>query len=54
LGQANLKYAQGEVDVAAQICDEIIRQVPQAAGPYKLLALIHKDKGDYFNSLAEH
>ncbi|KAF4527030.1 hypothetical protein B566_EDAN001578 [Ephemera danica] len=52
LGQANLKYAQNEKDVAVQICEEIIRQVPQAPGPYKLLALVHRDRENI--ALAHH
>jgi general transcription factor 3C polypeptide 3 (transcription factor C subunit 4) len=52
LGQANLKYAQNEKNVAVQICEEIIRQVPQDPGPYKLLALVYRDKG--MLALAHH
>ncbi|XP_065340200.1 general transcription factor 3C polypeptide 3 [Cloeon dipterum] len=59
MGQANLKYTQGDLDVAAKICEEVIRQMPKSPGPYNLLALIQKDKGfhqsgHYYSLIAAH
>lgn len=43
MGEANLRFAKGEVDLAAQICMEIIRQVPSAPEPFQTLAMIYEN-----------
>ncbi|EFN71324.1 General transcription factor 3C polypeptide 3 [Camponotus floridanus] len=44
MGEANLRYAKGEVELAAKICAEIIRQqVPTAPQPYQTLAMIYEN-----------
>ncbi|EFN89464.1 General transcription factor 3C polypeptide 3 [Harpegnathos saltator] len=43
MGEANVRFAKGEVGIAEQICLEIIRQVPSASEPYQLLAMIHEN-----------
>jgi general transcription factor 3C polypeptide 3 (transcription factor C subunit 4) len=44
MGQANLCFARGEVDMAEKLCLEIIRQVHLAAEPYLTLAQIYEGK----------
>ena len=40
MGEANMRFARGDVKYAQKICLEIIRQEPHASEPYKLLANI--------------
>lgn len=57
MGEANLRFARGEVDHAVKICHEIIAQVPTASEPYKTLAQIYendKEKNWQFSLLAAH
>ncbi|EZA58406.1 hypothetical protein DMN91_006341 [Ooceraea biroi] len=58
MGEANLRYAKGEVNLAAQICMEIIRQVPSAPEPFQTLAMIYEtdqpEKSLQFALIAAH
>lgn len=53
MGQANLSYAKGNVEIAEKICLEIIRQNPLASEPFFTLADIYeyKDEEKYLNFL---
>ncbi|XP_071569264.1 general transcription factor 3C polypeptide 3-like isoform X1 [Temnothorax nylanderi] len=44
MGEANLRYVKGENELAAQICMEIIRQVPSDPEPFRSLATIYGDQ----------
>ncbi|XP_036144134.1 uncharacterized protein LOC105834969 isoform X2 [Monomorium pharaonis] len=58
MGEANLRFAKGEVDLAAKMCMEIIRQVPSAPEPYQTLAMIYEndqpEKSLQFALIAAH
>lgn len=58
MGEANLRYAKGEVDLATRICMEIIRQVPSAPEPFQTLAMIYEaeqpEKSLQFALIAAH
>lgn len=41
MGEANLRYARGQNELAEKVCLEIIRQVPLAPEPFLTLAQIH-------------
>ncbi|KAJ8894711.1 hypothetical protein PR048_000018 [Dryococelus australis] len=45
MGEANLRYARGEKDVAVQMCLEIIRHVPTAPEPFETLAVLYEELG---------
>ncbi|XP_022186685.2 general transcription factor 3C polypeptide 3 [Nilaparvata lugens] len=45
MGEANLRYARGDKDMAVKICVEIIRQVPTAPEPYQTLAGLYEESG---------
>nr|CAD7260817.1 unnamed protein product [Timema shepardi] len=45
MGEANLRYARGERDLAVQMCLEIIRQVPTAPEPFETLAVLYEELG---------
>lgn len=45
MGEANLRYARGDKDMAVKICIEIIRQVPTAPEPYQTLAGLYEESG---------
>ncbi|XP_058794827.1 general transcription factor 3C polypeptide 3-like isoform X4 [Phymastichus coffea] len=58
MGEANLRYARGEIELATQICMEIIRQVPNAPEPFHTLASIYEndqpEKAMQFQLIAAH
>lgn len=57
MGEANLRYARGQNDLAEKICLEIIRQVPLAHEPFLTLAQIHDanpEKYLQFSLIAAH
>lgn len=57
MGEANLKYARGENELAEKICLEIIRQVPLAPEPFLTLAQIHDSNPEkylQFSLIAAH
>ncbi|XP_054739962.1 general transcription factor 3C polypeptide 3 [Anastrepha obliqua] len=58
MGEANLSYARGQIDIAEKICLEIIRQNPLAPEPFFTLAEIYEtrntEKHLYFLTLAAH
>lgn len=58
MGEANLRFARGDVAVASQMCMEIIRQVPSAPGPFHTLAMIYEndqpEKSLQFALIAAH
>ncbi|XP_015439993.1 PREDICTED: general transcription factor 3C polypeptide 3 [Dufourea novaeangliae] len=58
MGEANLRFARGDTDLAAQICMEIIRQVPSAPEPFQTLAMIYEtdqpEKSLQFALIAAH
>ncbi|CAO1399955.1 unnamed protein product [Diamesa serratosioi] len=53
MGQANLCYARGDVQIAEKLCLEIIRQAPMAAEPYLTLSQIYEttDESKYLQFL---
>ncbi|XP_043684851.1 general transcription factor 3C polypeptide 3 [Vespula pensylvanica] len=58
MGEANLRFARGETTLAAQMCMEIIRQVPSAPEPFQTLAMIYEndqpEKSLQFALIAAH
>ncbi|XP_078034927.1 general transcription factor 3C polypeptide 3 isoform X1 [Augochlora pura] len=58
MGEANLRFARGDAELAAQICMEIIRQVPSAPEPFQTLAMIYEtdqpEKSLQFALIAAH
>ncbi|XP_076755892.1 general transcription factor 3C polypeptide 3 isoform X2 [Xylocopa sonorina] len=58
MGEANLRFARGDTELAAQICMEIIRQVPSAPEPFHTLAMIYEtdqpEKSLQFALIAAH
>lgn len=57
MGEANLRYARGEKDLAEKMCYEIIRQVPTASEPFHTLAQINEkdvEKSLQFSLIAAH
>lgn len=51
MGEANLCFARGEIDSAATMCLEIVRQSPRSPEPYQLLSLLYEEKGEPERSL---
>lgn len=43
MGEANLRFARGEVELAKKMCFEVIRQSPNAYEPYLTLAQMHEN-----------
>lgn len=57
MGEANLRFARGEVETAEKMCHEIIKQAPTAPEPYQTLAQIYEhdqEKSLQFSLLAAH
>ncbi|XP_011298657.1 general transcription factor 3C polypeptide 3 isoform X2 [Fopius arisanus] len=58
MGEANLRYARGETELATKMCMEIIRQVPSAPEPFHTLAMIYEtedpEKSLQFSLIAAH
>ncbi|XP_029169644.1 general transcription factor 3C polypeptide 3-like [Nylanderia fulva] len=58
MGEANLRFAKGEIDLATKLCMEIIRQVPSAPEPFQTLAMIYEndqpEKSLQFALIAAH
>lgn len=57
MGEANLRYARGQNELAEKVCLEIIRQVPLAPEPFLTLAQIHDSNPDkylQFSLIAAH
>lgn len=57
MGEANLRFARGDVETAEKMCHEIIKQVPTAPEPYQTLAQIYEhdqEKSLQFSLLAAH
>lgn len=58
MGEANLSFARGQIDIAEKICLEIIRQNPLAPEPFFTMAEIYEtrntEKHLYFLTLAAH
>jgi len=52
MGEANLRFAKGEVDLAAQICMEIIRQVFSMChcSIQRLIEILHTSRSRVFNT----
>lgn len=46
MGQANLCYVKGEVEMAEKLCLEIIRQEPTASEPYLTMAQIYENSDE--------
>ncbi|XP_054279234.1 general transcription factor 3C polypeptide 3 [Macrosteles quadrilineatus] len=51
MGEANLRYAKGEHEMAITMCFEVIRQFPWAPEPFETLASLYEEKGDTEKSL---
>ena len=43
MGEANLRYARGDIETAQKMCFEVMRQVPDAYEPYMTLAQIFEN-----------
>lgn len=43
MGEANLRFARGELELAKKMCFEVIRQVPDAIEPYLTLAQMYEN-----------
>nr|CAI5838401.1 unnamed protein product [Callosobruchus analis] len=43
MGEANLRYARGDIETAKRMCFEVIRQCPEAAEPYHTLAQMYEN-----------
>ncbi|KAL1494431.1 hypothetical protein ABEB36_010030 [Hypothenemus hampei] len=43
MGEANLRFARGEVEMAKKICFEVIRQAPDAYEPYLTMAQMYEN-----------
>ncbi|XP_066140376.1 general transcription factor 3C polypeptide 3 [Euwallacea fornicatus] len=43
MGEANLRFARGEVELAKKMCFEVIRQAPEAYEPYLTLAQMYEN-----------
>ncbi|XP_047528134.1 DNA ligase 4-like isoform X2 [Vanessa atalanta] len=57
MGEANLRFARGDIEMAERMCHEIIKQLPTAAEPYQTLAQIYEhdiEKSLQFSLLAAH
>lgn len=57
MGEANLRFARGDIETAERMCHEIIKQVPTAPEPYQTLAQIYENdptKSLQFSLLAAH
>lgn len=57
MGEANLRFVRGDVEMAEKMCHEIIKQVPTAPEPYQTLAQIYEndaEKSLQFSLLAAH
>lgn len=57
MGEANLRYARGQNELAEKVCLEIIRQVPLAPEPFLTLAQIHDSNPEkylQFSLIAAH
>ncbi|KAH1025547.1 hypothetical protein HUJ05_010253 [Dendroctonus ponderosae] len=44
MGEANLRFARGEVELAKKMCFEVIRQSPEAFEPYLTLAQMYENQ----------
>ncbi|XP_078318117.1 general transcription factor 3C polypeptide 3-like isoform X1 [Crassostrea virginica] len=51
MGEANIKFAQGDHDKAISICMDIIKMAPEAHMPFQTLGMIYEDQGDLKKSL---
>lgn len=57
MGEANLRFARGDIETAEKMCHEIIKQVPTAPEPYQTLAQIYEhdqEKSLQFSLLAAY
>ncbi|CAH1971848.1 unnamed protein product [Acanthoscelides obtectus] len=43
MGEANLRYARGDIETAKRMCFEVIRQCPEATEPYFTLSQIYEN-----------
>ncbi|XP_046387081.1 general transcription factor 3C polypeptide 3 [Ischnura elegans] len=51
MGEANLRYARGDREMAVKMCLEVIRQAPTAPEPFQTLAGLHEELGEPEKSL---
>ncbi|XP_071447733.1 general transcription factor 3C polypeptide 3 [Hetaerina americana] len=51
MGEANLRYARGDREMAIKMCLEVIRQAPTAPEPFQTLAGLHEELGEQDKSL---
>ncbi|XP_069128663.1 LOW QUALITY PROTEIN: general transcription factor 3C polypeptide 3-like [Argopecten irradians] len=54
MGEANLKFARGDIEEAIHICMDIIKEAPRAVLPYQTLAVIYETTGDMQKALEFH
>ena len=51
MGEANLRFARGDVETAERMCMEVIRQDPSAPEPFQTLATLYEEQGEIEKSL---
>ena len=51
MGEANLRFAKGDVDTAERMCMEVIRQDPSVPEPFQTLATLYEEQGEIEKSL---
>jgi tetratricopeptide (TPR) repeat protein len=51
MGEANLRYARGDLDTAVRMCMEVIKEDPSAPEPFQTLAALYEDSGEQDRSL---
>ena len=51
MGEANLRFARGDVENAIKMCMEVIRQDPGAPEPFQTLSTLYEETGEFEKSL---
>ena len=51
MGEANLRFARGDKDMAIRMCMEVIRQDPTAPEPFQTLSTLYEETGEHERSL---
>ena len=51
MGEANLRFARGDIDTAIKMCMEVIRQDPAAPEPFQTLSTLYEESGEFEKSV---
>ena len=51
MGEANLRFARGDIDTAIKMCMEVIRQDPGAPEPFQTLSTLYEESGEFEKSV---